>query len=615
MTDLRFSFIIPTYQRRDVVCASVTALSKQHFDGAFEVVVVVDGATDGTADALRQLRTPFPLTVLEQPNRGRAAACNHGAQMARGELLLILDDDMECDIHLLAEHDRTRRQGADIVLGHMPLHPDSPPSLLTNGVREWAERRARRLSAPGAELTLHDLLTGQMSISRELFLRFGGFDAAFNRNGTFGNEDLDLCYRLRLQGYRFVFNPNAVSWQKYVVRPNHYLRQYRQAGRADVLFARKHPEQAKTIFTLSKFYQPSVCLLWRPLVALHPWSAPLTGAIRRYALHRAKRGPWDPRTAKWFRRAKRIEYLKGVREAGGVPRRRALRILAYHSISNSNINGFLKPYIIPPDEFERQIDALLGAGYEFVSVKEALQFLGGDGGLPRHPVLLTFDDCYQDLLDNALPLLQERGIPAVAFAVTRCIGGTNTWDVARGAPEMRLLDAKGLRKLVRAGVEIGAHSRTHKRLPKLSPAELADEVAGSVSDLQQLEFGCPQVFSYPFGESNEAVRSAVRETGVLAAFIIAPGFVCVGQDPFQIPRIEIQRGDMGWRFRGKVALAGPPAGIWRRWTQRALQDGRAMLCAGREQTRWLARLIAPRVMPQPAHAWLRAKWMRRRRAS
>ena len=100
---LRFSVVIPTYQRRDVVVSSVRALAAQEDAPPFEVVVVVDGSVDGTAEALRALATPFPLSVVEQPNAGRPAACNRGAAAASGELLLFLDDDMEAHPRLLAE--------------------------------------------------------------------------------------------------------------------------------------------------------------------------------------------------------------------------------------------------------------------------------------------------------------------------------------------------------------------------------------------------------------------------------------------------------------------------------------------------------------------------------
>src|SRR5690348_2266423 len=101
---MRFSVVIPTYQRRDVVVRSVAALNRQTFRD-FEVVVVVDGSTDGTADALREVEAEFALTILEFPNRGLSQARNAGARAASGEVILFLDDDMEADPALLEEHD------------------------------------------------------------------------------------------------------------------------------------------------------------------------------------------------------------------------------------------------------------------------------------------------------------------------------------------------------------------------------------------------------------------------------------------------------------------------------------------------------------------------------
>lgn len=158
---------------------SVRTLARQEFDGSFEVIVVVDGSRDGSAQSLRELGTPFPLTVLEQPNQGAASARNRGATAARGEILLFLDDDMEAHPRLLDEHDRSHEEGADVVLGHIPLHPEAPPSFLSRVVKRWADRRAQRLSTPGANLTLRDLLTGQISLPRAIFYSVGRFDTKF----------------------------------------------------------------------------------------------------------------------------------------------------------------------------------------------------------------------------------------------------------------------------------------------------------------------------------------------------------------------------------------------------------------------------------------------------
>jgi glycosyltransferase involved in cell wall biosynthesis len=90
----RFSVVIPTYQRRDLAVALVRALERQTYDGPFEMVVVVDGSTDGTVEALAQLHPQFQLRVIAQKNSGLARARNAGAGAAAGEILLFLDGDI-----------------------------------------------------------------------------------------------------------------------------------------------------------------------------------------------------------------------------------------------------------------------------------------------------------------------------------------------------------------------------------------------------------------------------------------------------------------------------------------------------------------------------------------
>jgi GT2 family glycosyltransferase len=372
------------------------------YDGRFEVIIVVDGSDDGSAKALKELKVPFPFTVLEQANRGAATARNHGASVARGEILFFLDDDMEGHPRLLAEHDRSHRAGADVVFGHLPLHPNSPANFLSAGIKWWTDGRLQRLLSPGASLTLHDLMTGQMSLSRELYYRIGGFDTNFTLGGTFGNEDIDFGYRLMRAGYRLVFNPDAISWQNYVVHPRQNLRQWYQAGHADVIFARKHPEQAKTIFALNGSEKRNNRLLWRPLVALSPFSVPLMNALRWLALALVDRWPQNTTAAKIYWEVWAIEYWRGVWEAGGMPRPRPVRVLAYHAIQDLAKSPIVERYGVPPDLFRRQLDSLLRAGFEFISGDEFLYFLRDGGGVPRHPVLLTFDDGYAELLDVVL---------------------------------------------------------------------------------------------------------------------------------------------------------------------------------------------------------------------
>lgn len=542
----RFSVIIPTYQRRDVVVASVCALANQNFNGHFEVIVVVDGSTDGTVKALRELTPLFPLTVIEQANQGASVTRNNGAITARGELLLFLDDDMEAHPDLLTQHQHSHQEGADAVIGHIPLHPEAPANFISKGVGAWAERRVPELLAAGDRLPFQEFMTGQLSIARKMFFDLGGFDTNFTFGGSFGNEDLDFGLRLQKGGYRIVFNPNAVSWQRYVVTPHQYLRQWRQAGRADVVFVRKHPEQAPNIFI------PRRAESWKDRF-IYRW---LRWLIRWFVLALIDRGVPDSIKTRLFLKLRNLEYWRGVGEAGGKPQPRSLRVLCYHSISDLAGDPIIKDYGIPPDQFRQQLDILKRAGFQFIDANEFLRFLQGKAGLPRRPVLLTFDDCYQDILDAALPILKERNIPAVAFAVSRRLGGTNDWDKKIGASQLQLLDADGLLKLAKGGVTIGSHSRTHRMLNRIPVEDLPEEIAGSVTDLEAIGLDRSFLLAYPHGEYDQKVQQETQASGLQAAFTVEPGFVQPGQEPFEIPRIEILREDKGWKFLWKVLDAG-----------------------------------------------------------
>jgi len=60
------SVVIPTYQRRDAVCDAVRALARTDYAGAVELIVVIDGSTDGTTQALAAIACPFPVKIIEQ---------------------------------------------------------------------------------------------------------------------------------------------------------------------------------------------------------------------------------------------------------------------------------------------------------------------------------------------------------------------------------------------------------------------------------------------------------------------------------------------------------------------------------------------------------------------
>ena len=108
-------------------------------------------------------------------------------------------------------------------------------------------------------------------------------------------------------------------------------------------------------------------------------------------------------------------------------------------------------------------------------------------------MLLTFDDAYAHLRSAALPLLRERRLAAVVFAVADRVGGVNEWERAKGAGVvLELLDGDGLSELAASGAEIGSHAATHRPLTRVPADELDAELTGSAGTLESLGLPRPR---------------------------------------------------------------------------------------------------------------------------
>ena len=201
------SVVIPTYQRRDAVCDAVRALTRTDHAGAVELIVVIDGSTDGTAQALAAIACPFPVKIIEQSNAGAASARNGGAAVAVNDVILFLDDDMIADPSLLDEHARLHQDGADAVIGNTPIHPASPAGFLPESIARWIASTSVK-----SPLSPFDVFSGQLSVRRSVFEELGGFDTAFTSAAAFGNEDADFGVRL-LARHDVRHNPAAISRQ------------------------------------------------------------------------------------------------------------------------------------------------------------------------------------------------------------------------------------------------------------------------------------------------------------------------------------------------------------------------------------------------------------------
>src|SRR5688572_7831011 len=99
----KVSVIVPTYNGERKIPALLTSLRRQSFID-FELIVVIDGSTDNTRKIVETTETPFPKTIIVQPNLGRAFVKNNGARQAGGDILIFYDDDMRPDDRSVERH-------------------------------------------------------------------------------------------------------------------------------------------------------------------------------------------------------------------------------------------------------------------------------------------------------------------------------------------------------------------------------------------------------------------------------------------------------------------------------------------------------------------------------
>jgi glycosyltransferase involved in cell wall biosynthesis/peptidoglycan/xylan/chitin deacetylase (PgdA/CDA1 family) len=537
---------VPTYQRRAVVCDVVRALVGIEYAGAVEIIVVVDGSTDGTAAALAELKCPWPLRVIEQGNGGASSARNRGAAAATNDIILFLDDDMIADPTLIEEHARLHRDGADAVIGDTPIHPSSPTGFLPESVARWIASTSVK-----SPLSPFDVFSGQLSVRRSVFEELGGFDATLTSAAAFGNEDADFGVRL-LAHSDVRHNPAAISRQQYVVTPRQFMERARGAVAADLHFVRKHPQLSRELFERKGFSRLLTHFVYRPLARI-PLLPELLARAAVLVADVALKTPFrSSRTvARFFSGARSLSYWSALRASGWLPFSDRVLVLCYHAIEDQSDDPVLALYGVPPTLFAGQLDTLTKRGFSFITPDQLAAFLQAAAPLPSRPVLLTFDDGYADLIDVARDVLRPRGIEALAFVVTGSRSNTNDWDRAYGAKTIRLLSAEERMKIASLGVENGSHSRTHREMPLLDRREQAKEAAGSASDLTEQGLR-PRFFAYPFGFSDEASKGAVRKAGYLAAFGCRSDRVRRSSDLFDLPRVVILASDCGWRFQMKI---------------------------------------------------------------
>ena len=249
------------------------------------------------------------------------------------------------------------------------------------------------------------------------------------------------------------------------------------------------------------------------------------------------------------RRPEHVGNMKGLGRFFRIPIKstRWPTILMYHAVCPPPDNP--NKIFTSPELFEAQMRYLKRRNLRGVSVRELrrAERTGNVKGL----VGLTFDNGYENFLQNAVPVLERFGFSATTFVVAGMLGGENKWEF-RGdpRPQMNLLGVESVREAAARGMEVGSHSMTHRKLLGLERELLDEEVSRSRQVLSEVLGESVDGFSYPYGFIDRASVEAVRRAGYSYACAVV---VQVERNAFDLPRITVTEDNL-FKFAAKLRI-------------------------------------------------------------
>lgn len=219
-------------------------------------------------------------------------------------------------------------------------------------------------------------------------------------------------------------------------------------------------------------------------------------------------------------------------------------IFYFHRVAEDGLEA-----AVPPAVFAGHLAMLRDLGAVSVSLEQVARALVDPHHcLPPRAINLSFDDCFADVAEHALPILERYGFRASFFAVAGCLGGRSFWGQGPAA-ELELMSGAKLRELAGAGHEIGSHGFHHRSLPWLTADEIWSELADSRHKLEDALGRAVHVLAYPYGDVVPRLYEAVSAAGYLAARGLRRGNLHARHSLFDLSVIN------SMRLRGAVRRA------------------------------------------------------------
>jgi len=215
-----------------------------------------------------------------------------------------------------------------------------------------------------------------------------------------------------------------------------------------------------------------------------------------------------------------------VRTAASLP------ILTFHTIDDH-------PSVISvsPNVFGRGMARLWESGYRTVSLLEVVDCLRRGVPFPDRSFVITFDDGYQSVYEEAFPVLQRHGMSAIVFLTVGEKGTAGLGDRLPSLAGRSMLSWRQIREMHRGGIAFGAHTLTHPDLTRLPSDQVEAEVCRSKATIEDTLSALVACFAYPYGRSDQRSREIIRRHFVCACSDRL-GLVTLGSDAYTLERVD-----------------------------------------------------------------------------
>ena len=212
-------------------------------------------------------------------------------------------------------------------------------------------------------------------------------------------------------------------------------------------------------------------------------------------------------------------------------------VLMYHRVLAEPVEHSRHGIWVTAQSFEQNLFSLQQRGYSPITFEQIQLFLNGTFALPKKPVILTFDDGYEDNYTIAFPLLKKYGFSAVIFLVADKSRRTNFWDADE--PQVPLMKNDEILEMSKAGIEFGSHTVTHPNLTQSSPEQIRSELSESKQILELLIGKKIVSLAYPYGAVHAIAKSLAADSGYSFGIATNSGPLTFYEDLFEIRRTQI----------------------------------------------------------------------------